>query len=165
MRQAPASVADDRLLFRPTHRLIAGQPLDVSRDAWTSGDFYLEGPSLEFGKKGRPSHVIIEAPDGTIHRPLTTLELAKLQGLPAWHRPGDPTAMALYADGGQWLELTGAADSRWRERIGNAVPPSTAQAIAEQVLEILTAGQDVQFRLSVGGVWVSPALSPSAPHR
>jgi site-specific DNA-cytosine methylase len=141
--------------FGPTHQLWASEDFSASRDAWTSGTFSLVGPALDLGKKGRPCHVIIAAPDGTVHRPLTTLELAVLQGLPAWHTPRDPTELELGADGGQWLTLTGGATAAWRERIGNAVPPPTAQAIAGRVLEILDAGASETFQLSAAGIWVS----------
>lgn len=156
VRTAPASVADGRG-FCPSHRLLAAQPLDVTREAWVEGEFQLLGPEVVFDRKGKPVHLIIQAPDGTVHRPLTTLELAVLQGFPAWHRPGDPAELAREAPGGQWLELTGRSDGRWRERIGNAVPPPTAQAFAEQVLRILDAGAEHVFELSTGGVWVERA--------
>lgn len=58
---------------------------------------------------------MIRALDGTWHRPFTTLELAALQGM---------------VDLEETLELHGTSDSAWRERIGNAVPPPAAQAIA-----------------------------------
>lgn len=152
VRNTWASVADPRLAS--THRLVAGQPLDVSREDWVAGTFELLGDRLDVERKGSPGHVIIVAPDGTVHRPLTTLELAMLQGLPVWHRPGDPRELVIGEPGGQWLELSGTSQARWRERIGNAVPPPTAQAIAEQVLGILDEGTDEVFRLSASGVWV-----------
>lgn len=67
---------------------------------------------------------IIVAADGTWHRPLTTLELAALQGLPT-------------EVGGEPLALAGKSVSGWRERIGNAVPPPAATAIAERMLVAL----------------------------
>lgn len=164
-RTAPASVADSRA-FAPTHRLIAGQLPTVSREDWVAGDFQLEGPTVKIersggkGSKG-PCHMVIEAPDGTFHRPLTTLELAVLQGFPAWHRPGDPTELELGEDGGQWLDLAGNKDASHRERVGNAVPVSAAKAIGEQALAVLDAGATEVFRLSVGGVWVAPELGSS----
>ncbi len=154
-RVAPSSVADSRH-FEPTHRLVVDQGLDASRDEWTAGGFELVGEPVDISRKGRPVHLLIEAPDGTIHRPMTTLELAVLQGLPAWHRPGDPEELALGEEGGQWLELAGGSSARHRQRIGNAVPPPTAKAFAEQVLLVLDAGTDAVFSLSQGGVWVQP---------
>lgn len=41
------------------------------------------------------------------------------QGLPTHMRDGRP------------LQLAGKSDARWRERIGNMVPPPAAKAIAE----------------------------------
>lgn len=67
---------------------------------------------------------MIIAPDGTWHRPFTTLELAALQGL---------------VDPGEWLELEGTSDTAWRERIGNAVPPPAASAVASVIGSALLA--------------------------
>lgn len=156
------AVADERDGFRPTHRLICSSSLDASRSVWTSGRFELIGPPTLFGRSGRPTILLIVAPDGTIHRPLTSLELAVLQGFPAWHRVGDPTELELWAEGGQWLDLAGGDGGKKRERIGNAIPPATAQAIATMVLEVLDAGATELFRLSSGGIWVSPLEAASA---
>ncbi len=94
--------------------------------------------------KAPPAAPVILAADGTWHRPLTTLELAVLQGLPAIHN-GAP------------LQLAGKKTSAWRERIGNAVPVGAAQAIAEQMLLTLLASDAGAFALSsAGGVWVEP---------
>ena len=64
----------------------------------------------------------VRALDGTWHRPFTALKLAVLQGLV------DPEARP---------ELEGLSDSAWRERIGNAVPPPAAQAIASTMRQTL----------------------------
>ena len=83
---------------------------------------------------------MIRALDGTWHRPFTTLELAALQGLV------DPV---------EKLELDGLSDSAWRERIGNAVPPPAAQAIASVMAEtMLLAMTGETFVLSSTPVWV-----------
>lgn len=88
--------------------------------------------------------------DGTWHRPLTTLDLAAIQGFPV-----------------EDLVLCGNSQSRWRERIGNAVPPKAAQAIAGvmgQVLLLAATGQT--FALSSTPIWVRPfttALSIDIP--
>jgi site-specific DNA-cytosine methylase len=90
------------------------------------------------------------AADGTWHRPLTTLELAALQGFPI-ELDGRP------------LVLSGSSQSAWRERIGNAVPPPTAQAIAEQMLISLLQADLEMFALSASGdVWVAPERTASA---
>lgn len=86
--------------------------------------------------------VIISA-DGTWHRPLTTLELAALQGIPHQVR-GAPLAIA------------GRSKARWRERIGNAVPTPTAEAIAGRMLIALTEGALGELSLSSSPVWVEP---------
>jgi hypothetical protein len=86
---------------------------------------------------------VIVAEDGTWHRPLTTLELAALQGLPV-RLEGRP------------LVLAGGATSRWRERIGNAVPVGTAEAIARRMLAALVEAEVGGMSLSGLAVWVSP---------
>lgn len=87
---------------------------------------------------------VIVAEDGTWHRPLTTLELAALQGLPARVR-GEP------------LRLAGRSVSRWRERIGNAVPVQTAEAIGRRMLVALVEAEAGAFSLSSLPTWVAPA--------
>ncbi|MDR2092365.1 MAG: DNA cytosine methyltransferase [Azoarcus sp.] len=85
---------------------------------------------------------VIRALDGTWHRPFTTLELAALQSLI------DPEEM---------LELDGLSDQAWRERIGNAVPPDAARAIAETMGKtMLLAWSGESFALSSVPIWVQP---------
>ncbi len=85
---------------------------------------------------------IIRALDGTWHRPFTTLELAALQGL---------------VDPEEHLELDGLSDSAWRERIGNAVPPPAAEAIAGVMgRTLLLAWSGETFMLSSEPIWVQP---------
>ncbi len=62
--------------------------------------------------------------DGTWHRPLTTLELAHLQGL---LQPGDSSP------------FDGSSHTAWRERIGNAVPSPAAEAIGGVIGRALLA--------------------------
>lgn len=82
----------------------------------------------------------ITALDGTWHRPFTTLELAALQSL---------------VEPEEQLELDGLSDQAWRERIGNAVPPEAATAIAEVMGEtLLLARAGETFRLSAKPIWV-----------
>lgn len=100
-------------------------------------------------KKAPPFLPRIIAADGTWHRPLTTLELAALQALPTTMADGSPLVLAT-RDGKP-------NHSAWRERIGNAVPVTAAQAIAEQMLVCLLHGGLEAFALSSGGdVWVKP---------
>lgn len=83
---------------------------------------------------------VIHALDGTWHRPFTTLELAALQGFVS---PEDK------------FELDGLSDSAWRERIGNAVPPPSAQAIANVMFEtLLLSWSGTTFTLSNTPIWV-----------
>lgn len=85
---------------------------------------------------------VIRALDGTWHRPFTTLELAVLQSL---------------VDPDEILELDGASDSAWRERIGNAVPPDAAAAIAGVMgRTLLGAWSGETFVLSSERIWVRP---------
>ena len=91
----------------------------------------------------------IESLDGTWHRPYTTLELAALQGFPV-----------LDEDGGGLL-LFGKNDERWRERIGNAVPPPTATAIGNVMLDVLLRAElQAQTELPINPVWVKPLSNP-----
>ncbi|UGR46965.1 DNA cytosine methyltransferase [Pseudomonas aeruginosa] len=95
---------------------------------------------------------IIQSLDGTWHRPFTTLELAALQSL---------------VDPEEQLVLDGLSDSDWRERIGNAVPPAAAEAIAGVMgTTLLLAEAGETFMLSNTPIWVRPvavALSVSQP--
>ncbi len=85
---------------------------------------------------------IIKSLDGTWHRPFTTLELAALQSL---------------VDPEEQLILDGLSDSDWRERIGNAVPPAAAEAIAGVMgTTLLLAEQGETFMLSNTPIWVRP---------
>ncbi|HBO9690106.1 TPA: DNA cytosine methyltransferase [Pseudomonas aeruginosa] len=85
---------------------------------------------------------IIQSLDGTWHRPFTTLELAALQSL---------------VDPEDQLVLDGLSDSDWRERIGNAVPPAAAEAIAGVMgTTLLLAEQGETFMLSNTPIWVRP---------
>lgn len=85
---------------------------------------------------------IIRALDGTWHRPFTTLELAALQSL---------------LDPEEHLELEGLSDGAWRERIGNAVPPAAAEAIAGVMgTTLLLAWSGETFLLSSQPIWVRP---------
>jgi site-specific DNA-cytosine methylase len=152
------AIADPRLVFAPEANFVL-----MSLDAAVAS---LEGHPFEDGgapiapgirevradelaaaganpKKRPPFTPVIVAADGTWHRPMTTLELAALQGMP------------LEVDG-EPLSLDGGAVGRWRERIGNAVPCPAAQAIAEQMLVALTQARLEAFVLSGGDVWVEP---------
>ncbi len=100
---------------------------------WSVADPRLPGP--------RDNLVcVIRSLDGTWHRPFTTLELAALQSL---------------VDPEEKLELDGLSDQAWRERIGNAVPPAAARAIAEEIgRTLLLAWTGQTFALSSTPIWV-----------
>jgi site-specific DNA-cytosine methylase len=84
----------------------------------------------------------IWAMDDTWHRPFTTLELAALQGL---------------VDPEEHLMLHGNSHKDWRERIGNAVPPPAAQAVAGVIgRTLLLAWSGETFVLDAMPVWVRP---------
>lgn len=89
----------------------------------------------------QPTHLIIRALDGTWHRPMTTLELAALQGFPT-------------LVGDAWLELDGRSHRAWRQRIGNAVPPPAAEAIARSMMRTLAAAEGETFILGSTPIWV-----------
>lgn len=92
----------------------------------------------------------IRALDGTWHRPFTTLELAALQSL---------------VDPEERLELDGLSDQAWRERIGNAVPPAAAAAIASVMgRTLLMAWSGTTYFLASEPIWVQPiALALTMP--
>lgn len=85
---------------------------------------------------------VIRSIDNTWHRPFTTLELAALQSI---------------IEPEEYLELDGLNDGAWRERIGNAVPPAAAEAIASTMYHtLLLAWSGETFVLSSMPVWVRP---------
>lgn len=130
-----AAVADPRAL-PPARPVIAlALALQLLAEGW-------EVP------KGALAPAIL-APDNTWHRPITTLELARLQGLP-------PVL------NGAPLVLAGRSDKRWREHIGNGIPRDAAEAWGRQLLEaLLLSDMGHGFRLLGGELWVAPEQSPS----
>ncbi|WP_232108702.1 DNA cytosine methyltransferase [Pseudomonas mosselii] len=83
---------------------------------------------------------VIESLDGTWHRPFTTFELAAIQSL---------------VEPEEQLELDGLSDQAWRERIGNAVPPAAAEAVADVMgTTLLLVAQGETFVLSSMPIWV-----------
>lgn len=95
-----------------------------------------------------PPPVII-ALDGTWHRPLTILERAALQSLPVFDDAGAP------------LILDGHRVEDWSDRVGNCIPPDSAEAIAEQMLKtLLVSGAGATFTLGGTGIWVSDREAP-----
>lgn len=91
---------------------------------------------------------VIISLDGTWHRPLTTWELAMLQGLPQ-------------KINGEWLQLCGSSDGRWRERIGNMVPVGAATGMANAILDALLANEyhEIMYCAAVTELWVKIMLA------
>jgi site-specific DNA-cytosine methylase len=109
-----------------------------------NGPAAVADPRLEFDLDHTPDYTpLIIAADGTWHRPLTTLELAALQGFPVTidDKP---------------LILAGTSHTRWRQAIGNAVPPPAAHAIGGQLLRALLIAKLGAFTLNNSPVWVGP---------
>ncbi|MEW9124572.1 MAG: DNA cytosine methyltransferase [Thermotaleaceae bacterium] len=92
---------------------------------------------------------IIIAADGTWHRPITTYEMAMLQGFPSHTRDGKP------------FELVDCSDGKAREYIGNAVPVQTATAIGNALLETLMPNflGEWHWGFSDNVIWVKPEVS------
>jgi site-specific DNA-cytosine methylase len=91
-------------------------------------------------KRGKKAPLVILAEDGTWHRPLTTLELAVLQGLPWMHR-------------GRPLNFGGGSTEQ-RKAVGNMIPPPVAMAMGSQMLLALVAADAGAFFLDSAGGWV-----------
>jgi site-specific DNA-cytosine methylase len=127
-------VADPRIVSQPRYVIMT---LEQARAA----DF---DP-----KKPVPFIPVIIAADGTWHRPLTTLELGVLQALP-WIVNGEPLVLAV-------REGARSGHTRWREAIGNAVPPDAAQSVGDQLLEALVIAALGSFALSNNDIWVAPS--------
>ena len=113
----PAAVADPRF----------SEPAEVDSVDWSS-------------KRPADRPPVMIARDGTWHRPLTLLDLAALQGLPA-RLNGAP------------LDMAGTL-SQVRTHLGNAVPVGAAKAIAEKMLVTLCGADSGAFSLSNDSVWV-----------
>lgn len=89
--------------------------------------------------------MVIIALDGTWHRPLTTLELAALQGFPMQLLDGRP------------FQLEGCSDAKAREYIGNAVPPDAARAMANVILMAMVMSEaGITFEFGHQDIWVTP---------
>lgn len=102
---------------------------------WSVADPRIPAPSEK-------TIAIIRSLDGTWHRPFTTLELAALQSL---------------IDPEEQIELDGLSDQAWRERIGNAVPPKAAQAIASEMFRtLILARTNSTMSLALTPIWVRP---------
>lgn len=123
------------------------------------GEYVLYGPVVDFDDKS-PTFLLIEAPDGTWHRPMTTAELGLLQSFPSHIltplRRDEQTGLFIreYVP----LDLSGGSQREHRMRIGNAVPPKTAKAIGETILRSLDASNQGSFLMSGEPIWVAPRV-------
>ncbi len=102
----------------------------------------------------RIGEAILISPDATWHRPLTTLEMAALQGFPWQDAAGLP------------LVLDGRSRAKWQERTGNAIPPPAARAIGNEMVRTLLMSKLGQtFALSSTDQWVRPvAIALALPY-
>jgi len=144
------SVADPRVNCRPRNGAYKVQAWDepaatvIGANDIHAGAAAVADPRIPTDDERPDPPPVIIALDGTWHRPLTTLELAVLQGFPVTIPDGRP------------LQLAGKSDARWRERIGNAVPPPAARAIGEQILFALMVSAKGEWALGSTGIWVIP---------
>lgn len=144
---APA-ISDPRLDCKPRAGTMGVQRWDKPSKTVTGANDVHSGTSAvadpRIPEDNETGVFIIISEDGTWHRPLTTLELAVLQGLPTTLPDGRP------------LILAGKSDARWRERIGNMVPVAAAQAIAETMLRTMLAQEVGEWLMSAEDIWVVP---------
>jgi len=138
VRQAPAALVDWRGWPVATHEL-------VDED----GALVLYGPELDLVSTRPRSDIVIRAPDGTWHRPMTTRELACLQSFP------DDFMF-------EGSDSSSKTQPGIREHIGNAVPPLAAEAIAVECMAALMSSADGGYRLSNGNIWVRPEMEGMA---
>ena len=89
---------------------------------------------------------------------MVAAELARLQDFPLGFEFCGPSSCSKTVDGVP--PRTGR-----RKRIGNAVPPAAAEAIAVECLLTLIASMQGGFRLASGSVWVERAAVKSGAIR
>lgn len=139
------AVGDPRLRIEPRNGTLGVQGWDGPSATITGSLDVQAGPAaVQDPREPSDAPLVIIAQDGTWHRPLTTWELAALQSFPL-------------TVGGAPL-VFGGGSSEQREAVGNAVPPRSAQAIAEVLLDtLLQETADVPYALGgSGGIWVDP---------
>lgn len=152
------AVADPRLGCSPRNGSYKVQAWDKPANTVTaSGDIHagssaVADPRIPLDHE-RPDPVpVIIAIDGSWHRPLTDYENAALQSFPLIMPDGSP------------LVLAGSSSARWRKRIGNAVPPDSAQAWFETVGMSLLASEQNEWFLSSSGIWVVNDYENTLPY-
>ena len=169
IRQAPGAVDDARVAQRdikpgktraakPKKPAKPNLPRLYNERGWPVATHYLVqldgrlvlyGPPVDFSDPRPRADLVIVALDGTLHRPFTDEELALLMGFPLGFVFCGPSSCSKTKAGAPLK--TGR-----RKRIGNAVPPPTAYAIAQECMATLIASANGGFRLASGDVWVQP---------
>lgn len=145
---APVSIDDPRLNCQPRSGTYG--VLDWSESAKTiTGSSDIHAGTSALADPRIPENTdqgvyIIVAPDGTWHRPMTTLELATIQSFP----------LTLFD--GTSFSLPGNSDAKWREWIGNAVPVAAAAGMANTILLSLLANSFGDWLMASEQIWVSP---------
>ncbi len=146
---AVGAVADPRLGCKPRSGTMGVQAWDEpGKTVIGAGDIHAGAAAVADQRIPRDNETLDPPPliialDGTWHRPLTTLELAVIQSFPI-------------IVNGQPLKLAGNSDARWREAIGNAVPPKAAKGMAEVALMALLMSREAAWELTEREIWVSP---------
>lgn len=138
VRQAPAALVDWRGWPVATHELVE-----------EAGSLVLYGPELDLISTRPRRDIVIRAPDGTWHRPMTTRELACLQSFP------DDFVF-------EGSDSSSKTQPGIREHIGNAVPPDAAEAIAVECMVALMSSADGGYHLSNGNIWVRSEMEWAA---
>lgn len=147
--QSASSIADPRMTCSPRSGTMGVQKWEEpGKTVIGSGDIHASAAAVADprvpGDREAGTWVII-AEDGTWHRPLTTYELAMLQGFDTHLPDGRP------------FQLVDCNDAKAREYIGNAVPPPSAEAMGNVILiAIATAEAGITFEMSWQDVWVLP---------
>lgn len=142
------SVSDPRLGCTQRRGTMGITPWDETSKTITSGDIHNSSSAVADPRIPEPNDkgvFIIIAADNTWHRPITTFEMAMLQGMPS-----------TFSDGSS-LVLAGNSDAVWREHIGNMVPPPAACAIGNALLETMLPNYigDWYWGFSDSKIWVT----------
>jgi site-specific DNA-cytosine methylase len=145
---APVSIADPRLNCKPRSGTMGVQKWDKpAKTVIGAGDVHAGSAALADPRVPEDNErgvFCIISEDGTWHRPMTTFELAMLQSFPTHLPDGRP------------FQLTGKSDAKWREWIGNAVPPDAAEGIGNVMLVALLASKEGMWILGETDIWVMP---------
>ncbi len=126
----------------PTHWLVRDE----------HGGLVLHGPEIKDWDEICYLVIMTEDEPGvwSWHRPMTDLELAVLQSLPAEHN-------------GEMLSLRGPSGKR-REHIGNMLPKAVARAIARACRATLDQPHATFQLIGSGKIWVKPARRRTPVH-